>query len=289
MRDGWEGEVHLVEPESLYVQVGKLQLHCVEWGEAGLPPLICLHGYSSHSRIWDRFAESARREYRVIGMDQRGHGRSGWATDGYARDAFVKDLDKLCGTLGLDRVTLVGLSMGGWHSLLYASEHPEMVDRVVLVDIAPEVSPRSARRSEDAEEPTPNSFESLEEAFAFARRRNPRPPEDLLLTDISNSLRQCEDGKWTWRPDPAMLKAGFDDPRNPDMIHRYWQALEAVVCPLLVVRGAESGLVSDEVVARMEAANPNVSAVEVPNSGHNVPLDSPEGFLEAVRGFLEID
>ena len=278
----------MAEPQSLHVQVGTIRLHCVDWGQEGLPTLLCLHGYSSHSRIWDRFAVAARRRYRVVGVDQRGHGQSGWASDGYARDAFVRDLEGLIQVLGLERVTLVGLSMGGWHALLYASEHPEMVDSVVLVDIAPEVSPRSERRAGDAQEPTPNSFESIEQAFAFARRRNPRPPDDLLLTDVSNSLRQREDGKWVWRPDPAMLRAGFDDPTNPVMIRRYWEALESVTCPLLVVRGEESGLVPDDVVARMKAANPMVSAVNVSGAGHNVPLDCPEAFVEAVGDFLEL-
>ena len=266
-----------------------MRLHCVDWGETGLPPLLCLHGYTSHSRIWDRFALAARHKYRVIGMDQRGHGQSGWASDGYDRASFVTDLHGLVRELGMERVTLVGLSMGGWHALLYASEYPEMVDRVVLVDIAPEVGRRSERRTGDDEEPTPSSFESVEQAFAFARRRNPRPPDDLLLTDVSNSLRQREDGKWVWRPDPAMLQAGFDDPANPDKIRRYWAALESLACPLLVVRGAESGLVPDDVVTRMLEANPLVSAVDVPRSGHNVPLDNPDGFLAAVGAFLGLE
>ncbi len=279
----------MTDPQSLYAQLGSIRLHCVDWGREGLPPLLCLHGYTSHSRIWDLFALAARRNYRVIGVDQRGHGRSGWAADGYDRTSFVNDLHGLVQHLKLERVTLVGLSMGGWHSLLYASEHSEMVDRVVLVDIAPEVSPRSERRSEEAAEPTPGSFDSVEQAFEIARRRNPRPPDDLLLTDVRNALRQREDGRWVWRPDPAMLQAGFDDPVNPDKIRRYWAALESLSCPLLVVRGAESGLVPDDVVARMVDAGPQVSAVDVPHSGHNVPVDNPDGFLKAVEGFLEIE
>ena len=279
----------MTDPQALYVQVGSLRLHCVDWGSEGLPPLLCLHGYTSHSRILDRFALAARQKYRVLGLDQRGHGQSGWASDGYDRSSFVSDIRTLVEVLGLERVSLVGLSMGGWHALLYASEHPEMVDRVVLVDIAPEVSPRSERKSDEPAEPTPSSFESVEQAFAFARRRNPRPPDDLLLTDVSNSLRRREDGRWVWRPDPAMLQAGFDDPVNPAKIRRYWEALESLSVPLLVVRGAESGLVPDDVVTRMLEANPLVSAVDVPHSGHNVPVDNPEGFLKAVRAFLGIE
>ena len=159
----------------------------------------------------------------------------------------------------------------------------------MLVDIGPEVSPRSERRSDEPAEPTPGSFESIEQAFEFARRRNPRPPDDLLLTDISNSLRRREDGRWVWRPDPAMLQAGFDDPANPDKIRRYWEALKSLSRPLLVVRGAESGLVPDDVVARMLEANPLVSAVDVQDSGHNVPVDNPDGFLQAVGTFLGIE
>ena len=275
-------------PESKFVTVGDMRLHYVDWGTPGNLPLICLHGYTSHSRIWDYVAEAARDKYHVIGLDQRGHGESGWATDGYKRDSFVADLEGFIDDLGFDKVTLVGLSMGGWHAMLYAPAHPERVDRVVLVDIGPEVGggrPR-ARRSRTPDEPTPSAFDSLEHAYAFARRRNPKPPDDLLRTDITHSLRQRGDGKWIWRPDPAMLSGSFDDPRSPDMISRYWAALEATKCPVLLVRGGESDLVSDEVVTRMKAANPKVSAIDVPDSGHNVPVDKPEEFIDAVGDFL---
>ncbi len=275
-------------PKSNVVSINGLRLHYVDWGTEGRPPLICLHGYTSHSRIWDLFAQSARDQYHVLGLDQRGHGESGWATDGYARDLFVDDLSGFIDALDLSNVTLVGLSMGGWHALLYAAAHRDVVEKVILVDIGPEVA-RQQSRPRTAEEPTPSVFDSLEDAVRFARRRNPKPPDDLLRLDITHSLRQREDGKWVWRPDPAMLSQPLKDPRDAGIIERYWKALESLTCPVLLVRGRESGLVPDKVVDRMKKANPGLSLVDVEDSGHNVPVDSPQGFLDATREFLGLE
>ncbi|MXX52995.1 MAG: alpha/beta hydrolase, partial [Dehalococcoidia bacterium] len=128
------------QPNSKYITINDVRIRYLDWGTEGLPPLVCLHGHTGQAHIWDEFAEAMRGSYHVYALDQRGHGESGYASDGYARDRFVEDLAAFVDAIGLDRFTLAGLSMGGWHSMLYTADHPDRVERIVMVDIGPEPS-----------------------------------------------------------------------------------------------------------------------------------------------------
>src|SRR5207249_4376580 len=97
-----------------HVTLGGLRFHYREWGEAGAPPLVLLHGYTSHARSWDTFAGAMCEHYRVLALDQRGHGETEWATDGdYTAERMVEDVAAFAQALGLGRFALLGLSMGG--------------------------------------------------------------------------------------------------------------------------------------------------------------------------------
>ena len=98
-------------PTSNFITVNGVKLRYLDWGTEGLPPMVCLHGHTGQARIWDEFAEAMRGSYHVYAVDQRGHGESAHAADGYARDRFVEDLAAFADALGLERFTLSGLSM----------------------------------------------------------------------------------------------------------------------------------------------------------------------------------
>ena len=132
-----------VKAQEKHVTINGVRLRYLDWGTSGKMPLVCLHGHVSQAHIWDEFAKAMSPHYHVLAVDQRGHGGSQWAETGYARDRFVEDLAAFVDTLGLSKFILVGLSMGGWHSLLYTADHPERVERIVIVDIAPEPSPKA--------------------------------------------------------------------------------------------------------------------------------------------------
>ena len=187
--------------------------------------------------------------YHVFTVDQRGHGQSQWADTGYARDRFVEDLAAFVDALNLPRFVLAGLSMGGWHSLLYTAEHPERVEKMVIVDIAPEPSPEStAERAQRP--PVPMEFPSLDAAIGWMREGNPWATDARLRKDAEDKMQQREDGQWTWRADAALFNVSLPDMTDPGLIARYWRAIESIPCPILEVRGTESNLVSDEVIQR---------------------------------------
>ena len=276
-----------VKPKERHVSVNNLRLHYLDWEAEGKPPMLCLHGHTGEAHLWDEFAEAMSPSYHVYSLDQRGHGDSQWAADGYDRDRFVEDLAAFLDALALPKVVLVGHSMGGWNTLLYTASHQERVDRIVIVDIAPEPS-EASRQQFGSRPPTPLGFTSFEETVARSREGNPWATDARLRQDMANKLRQRQDGSWIWKADPALFNTPLRDPQDPELTARYWRSLAAITCPILEVRGAESPLVSDEVLERMREANPGFTSVDIHGAGHVVPMDKPREFIEAARAFLGV-
>ena len=276
-----------VQAQEKFVTVNNVRLRYLDWGTEGKPPMICLHGHSGQAHIWDEFAEAMSPYYHVYAFDQRGHGGSQWAGDGYERDRFVEDLAALVDSFGFEKVTLVGLSMGGWNSILYTPDHQDKVEKVILVDIGPEPSEES-RQQRGSRPPTPLEFDSFDAAVELARAGNPWATDARLRRDLQDRMKQRDDGKWTWKADPLLLTVPLSDMENPESIARYWRSLEAIRCPIMEVRGLGSPLLSDDIIERMCKANPLFSNVDVEDAGHVVPVDKPEEFIQVTRGFLGI-
>jgi len=240
-----------VKVQEQYVTVNSLKLRYLDWGTPGRPAMVCLHGHTGNAHIWDEFAEAMSPYYHVYALDQRGHGGSQWAADGYDRERFVEDLARFLDVLGIFKVTLAGLSMGGWNSLLYAAGYPGRVERVVLVDIGPDFG--TASRVRETRPPTPLEFNSFEEAFAGARQGDPWASEQRLRRDVEARTRRREDGKWVWKADPRLFVGALGD-TEPESVARYWRCMETITCPILEVRGKESEAVSDDMLQRMAKA-----------------------------------
>ncbi|MXY20619.1 MAG: alpha/beta hydrolase [Dehalococcoidia bacterium] len=275
------------QPNSKYITINDVRIRYLDWGTEGLPPLVCLHGHTGQAHIWDEFAEAMRDSYHVYALDQRGHGESGYASDGYARDRFVEDLAAFVDAIGLDRFTLAGLSMGGWHSMLYTADHPDRVERIVMVDIGPEPS-ETAKAGASGRPATPMEFPSLDSAFDWMRSSNPWASDKRLMQDARDKMKQTSDGNWTWKADPRLFNTPLPDMSDSSLISRYWSALETIPCPILEVRGADSPLVSDEILDRMKAAAGDLTAIDIPDAGHVVTVDKPAEFVEATRSFLKV-
>ena len=271
--------------EDKTVTLNGLRFHYLDWGNPQAPPLVCLHGFTSHAHSWDTFAEAMRERYHVLALDQRGHGLTDWATDYHALRR-VEDMEAFRAALHLDQFALVGLSMGGRAAFQYTARHPARVERLVIVDIAPEATATGTQRIASGLQ-AKDVFDDPEEAFQAARQANPRPSDADLRARLSHGLMQRPDGKWTFRYDVALRNgSGARVMATPEEIASDWQSLGRITCPTLLVRGADSDILSPELAQRMVAAIPNCRLVEVQDSGHSVPLDNPAGFLEAVRDFL---
>jgi pimeloyl-ACP methyl ester carboxylesterase len=262
-----------------------LRFHYLDWGNPSAQTLVCLHGFTSHAHSWDSFARSMTERYRVLALDQRGHGESEWAAD-YHPARRVEDLEAFVAALDIRQPVVLGLSMGGRVAFQYAAMHPDAVERLVIVDIAPEAAAAGRQRIDQGVRAN-DVFDSAEDAFQAARRANPRPAEADLRARLHYGLMQRPDGKWTFRYDVALRNGSSARVMpTPEEIARDWESLKNITCPTLLVRGAASDVLSPELAQRVVEAIPNCRLVEVADSGHAVPLDNPRGFLEAVRGFL---
>jgi pimeloyl-ACP methyl ester carboxylesterase len=272
-------------PRDHRVTVGGLALHYCEWGAPGARPLVLLHGITGHARTWDHLAAALQPEFRIIALDQRGHGDSQWAPDGdYSVAAMAADVGGLADHLGLGRFPLLGLSMGGRVSIGFAGAHPGRVERLVIVDIGPDIAPEGMQRIRGTIGGAPEVFTSADEALAYIRRANPRYAEEEVRRRVTHGLMAAPQGGLTWKYDRALREAMRLGLRREVM--DLWAPLGRIACPTLIVRGAESDILSPEIAKRMLASLPDGRLVEIAEAGHSVPGEQPQAFAAAVRSFL---
>jgi pimeloyl-ACP methyl ester carboxylesterase len=263
------------------VGINGLMFHYADWDGAG-PPLVLLHGLSGHARTWDHTAAALSGKYHVLALDQRGHGDTDWAPQ-YGFSPMSEDLLGFLDALDLPEVTLVGLSMGGLVSFVFAAAHPERVTRAVIMDIGPEIAPAGSANVASSLAAR-DTFSSADEAFAQARAANPRPTDATLRHRVRHNLRAQPDGTLTFKYDSALRRnprALFD--LTPDQL---WAAWRGLTCPVLLVRGEDSDVLAADTARRMLAENASVSFASIPDCGHSITLDSPDGLLEVISPWL---
>lgn len=282
-----------MEPTSHHVQgAHNNSLHVLEWSKEGVP-LVLLHGHGNEAHLWDDFAPSVRDHYRVLAIDQRGHGDSDWDPEGrYHPKDMCDDLECILDHFEIDRFVLVGFSMGGRVSTVFAGRHPERLAGLVLVDIGPELDARGTSRigKEMSEQRAP-VFTSIDEYARMLSLNYPAGQPPALERMARYGLREREDGLFELKMDPNLRS---DRPENEetkaaeeDFIREQWDALAGVSCPTLVVRGAASDILSPDTADRMvDDVLPNGSLEVVPQAAHSVATDNPEGFERAVCGFV---
>ena len=267
-------------------------LHVLEWSTEGVP-MVLLHGHGNEAHLWDDFVPSVLEHYRVLAVDQRGHGDSDWDAEGrYHPDHMADDLEKVLAHFEIDRFVLVGFSMGGRVSMVFAERHPERLAGLVLVDIAPELDPRGiARIGNEMSEQRAPVFTSVEEYARMLSLNYPAGQPAAIQRMAKYGLKQREDGLYEMKMDPGLRSDRPDDEEAKKQeelfIQRQWDALAKVPCPTLVVRGAASDILAPDTADRMvEDVLQNGILEVVPQAAHSVATDNPEGFERAVCSFV---
>ena len=270
---------------SHYMTLAALRLHYLDWGSADKPAIVCVHGLTGQAGLWDPFARAMSPQFHVVGLDQRGHGSSDWAADGYDPRSYVADLIAFIDHLGHERVNLIGLSLGAMVCIQCAATYSGRVERLVVVDIRPAPAEHVADRLREGT-PYPRDFASLCEAVAWAGRDNHwamRP--EVLRRDLEGRLRRDNDGRWRWKADPetsAPAWIGLWSERS----EAHWGASANVRCPILALRGMKSDVVTEAIKARMQSESPRCEWLDLGAAGHNVVCDEPDAFTDAARVFL---
>ena len=272
-----------------YALLNGLRLHYRDWiGTAGpdAPLLLLLHGFTSHARTWDTFADTLTTRYRVVALDARGHGESQWAAEPseYGIANHVADVLALLGALACDRVSIIGISMGGRTSYNVAALHPDLVERLVVVDISPSIVAAGATRIQ-ASVAANDRFASVDEAVDAYLAGSPDAPVEIVRRRIANNLMRCDDGLLTWRYDVALRRNRVNRPDAEDQ----WPLLEKITASTLLLRGSRSDVLSSDDAARMVTAIPDADLVVIPDAGHSIAVDQPARFLGAITPFLLTD
>lgn len=248
--------------------------------------LVLLHGGGQTRHSWRRTAERLAADgHTVVTFDARGHGDSDWDPDGdYSLDAFVNDLIGVVSTLDRPPV-LVGASLGGITSMVAAGEHPGLARALVLVDVVVHLEPAGVERIRDFMTGHAGGFGSLDEVADAIAAYNPHRRRARNLDGLRKNVRQRADGRWYWHWDPAFMRID-DEPRRRADVSRLATAASHVTSPVLVVRGAESDMVSDAGLAEMLQLIPGAESVDVEAAGHMVAGDDNDVFAARLETFL---
>jgi len=276
----------LSKPKSMVLTVKNLRSHYLDWGNAGAPPVVCIHGYTSSAQAFNAPARHFQDRFHSIVPDVRGHGESAWSPVGaYQYSDQVGDLEGIVDQLGLEQFTLIGTSMGGIIAMAYAGAHPERLVRLVINDIGPDAEVGSQRITQTVGG-RPEEFATLEDAMVYRRQMSPivasRNEEDQQELALG-VLRRRPDGRWVWKMDAAYIqqRVQHGPPQRPAL----WPVLQRLSCPTLVVWGMDSDILSEAQARRMVEVLPRGELVAVPGVGHAPTLVEPV-VLAALERFL---
>lgn len=266
---------------------GGVTLTADHWPGDG-PAVVLAHGGGQTRHSWGATAAVLASEgHEVVSLDLRGHGDSGWATDGdYSTAAFARDAIEVVRWIGRP-VVWVGASLGGSTGLLYSSWPEANLLALVLVDIVPNPSPTGVDRiigfmSANLEE----GFATLQDAADAIAKYQPHRPKRTDLSGLEKNLRQ-RNGRWFWHWDPSFIQPRQSEhaPRVP--AGALDDAARALRIPTLLVRGLKSDLVTEETVDEFRALVPHAHFVNIPDAAHMVAGDKNDIFSEAVVDFIQ--
>ena len=274
-----------VQPKSKHVTANGINLHYLDWGTEGKPPLVMLHGLRGHAHVWDDVAESLYRDYHVYALDQRGRGDTDHAPGGdYSTDAFVADLVGFLDAIGLDKFILFGHSMGGRNSMAFAGQHGERLERLCIVDIGPRIEPAGGNRITSELRDLPPEFDTFEAALAHVQTGNRFASEPVMRRRLTGQTQQLPNGTLGWKFDPEIREQRVNGTAAPSA--DLWPTLDRIACPTLLVRGMETDLLAEETAHQMIATLKQGTLAQIQRAGHMVFEDNPADFIEAVKGWL---
>lgn len=262
-----------------------LQLCADCYGDSTSPAVLLSHGGGQTRHAWAGTAKKlAERGWYAVAYDHRGHGDSDWSPDGVYNGArFASDQGAIAAEL--HRPVLVGASLGGLSAMLAGGEsNPRLYSAVVLVDVTPNLSATGAANiiafmSTHLED----GFASLEEAADVIARYTGRPRRKDV-SGLRKNLRQKTDGRWYWHWDPAFVTVKGEFSGEPQ---RLADATRNIDAPLLLIRGRESDLVTEEIAAEFLQLRPDAQCVDVAHARHMVAGDRNDIFNDAVIEFLD--
>jgi len=250
-------------------------LHALEWGNPARPVVVLLHGGGANAYWWDHIATALSDHHHLVALDFRGHGDSDHP-DELEVGAFGADLESLLQHLGSEEVVVVGHSMGAHVALDHAAHHGA-TRGLVLIDLS-RGGERRSRRVARLALSLRGAYASRQEAVDRYRFMPAAEHVDEALRRriAERSVRQLSDGRWAFKFDPRWFGVASRPKPDPGDIR----------CPTLLLRGAESTLLSSAGAQACASEIPNAQLVEIARAGHHIPLDRPDAVISVLREFL---
>ena len=274
-----------IQYRSSNVVVRHQRFHYLEWGAPDTQPILLLHGGHQSAHSWDLVSLHLAQKYRIIALDQRGHGDSEWARNGdYSNLTMAQDAQAFVAAIGLQRPIIMGHSMGGRNTLLMTRMNPEYPRALVIVDVGPETM-EAGRKTISSFVKRNEIFDDLEHFIRNVREYDPYRSREHIERTVKYNMLERADGKYISKCDYRRWRGEIEvHDENRDAISL--GDLASFKMPALVVRGANSNILADDAAERFRDALPKGNLVTVPDCGHNVHSQNTLGFIDAVGKFL---
>ena len=262
-------------------------LSALVWGE-GPPELVFLHGGGQNAHTWDTVALALGRP--LVAIDLPGHGHSDGPREGPAGlGANADDVATAVRALAPEADAVVGMSAGGLTALAMTDRAPDLVRRLVLVDILPSPDPGMTKVIIDFIQ-GPETFPDFDDILARTVQFNPTRTESSLRRGILHNAVQLDDGSWQWRHrrhTGAGPEMGTGDAAAAlEAIGALWDTVSAVTVPVMLARGMAPGSVlTDDQEAELRRRLPSARIEHVEGAGHSIQGDKPVELAALIRDF----
>jgi 2-(acetamidomethylene)succinate hydrolase len=227
--------------------------------------------------VFEPVAELLASRFRIVSIDQRGHGRAPKPKSGYGAADYARDVARLTE----EKTLLIGHSLGARNALVAGARYPDKVAAVVAIDFTPFIEPEVFDALDQRVEGGNRDFASLDEVRAYLRNRYPRLPDDAIARRAQHGYERVK-GKWRPLAAAAAMRAtcaGLREDLEP--------ALKAIGVPVLLLRGAHSKLVSRAAWEKTKMLRPDLRAQEIADADHYVPEEQPAAVAAAVIDFWD--
>jgi pimeloyl-ACP methyl ester carboxylesterase len=258
------------------------RLSALVWGTEP-PELVFLHGGAQNAHTWDTVALALGRP--LVAIDLPGHGHSDGGKEGQLDLADnAADVAVAIGELAPDAKAVIGMSLGGLTSLELAHRHPDLVRKLVLVDITPGVNQDKAKAVIDFVN-GPQSFENFDDLLKRTIEHNPTRSVSSLRRGILHNAHQTPEGHWEWNYDRRGHARSRDElPSGQEVAHSpLWDHFSELKIPIALLRGSISPVVDDADVAEALRRQPDLRVDVVDGAGHSIQGDRPIELATLIR------
>lgn len=255
-------------------------------GDDSPQKLVFLHGILGQGRNWQSIAKKFSKNFQCMIYDQRGHGQSFHPSQGFELSDYAEDLKGILDELNwTDPVCLVGHSMGGRVALQFASLYPELVKRLVIVDIGADSSWETMSDILEMVNFVPAPFADRSEARAFMENEFLKAyPNKMVMEFLYSNLTQ-RNNQYDWLFSKEAVTQTLQLSRYRD----YWALFKNLKMPTLLIRGGRSQHLPKDQFEKILQNNPRIQGAEIPGTGHWVHAEKPRETIQVIEDFLSMD